>query len=495
MALTPYKEWLRGRTPSPTLYRHWQQEMKIHSSPFPPVGSRESAPTGTRGTRTPPDPPTPPSGTRDSRMIPESGTSRTSTTPSRTSTTPSSTSTTPSRSGPPTRRFVPGSGSASTSPTPPSGGGGGGGRPDVTPSGRGGSFGRGSGPSGYGRTRPPVGIRAGHTPPSFGRYSLPSGYGENVETVWKGFGDGAEATSKSASTAAKGAETAAKGASGWSKAGKVVGKVLNSPGGKMARWAGKKIIVPLAGAKLAGDTWGAFEPGIDMLRYGHKAPYKDGVGGRDHRVNDLLGNISPLEAIKEGMTQEVLSNATGGVSDKVLKFMFPYRERPKPAAAPAAAGPATTKPQRPATPARPSAPAPQQPGSLREIGQQARGQSKAMRSPEDYLGSAFDATLRKGIDTGRNYLRSQMNKDGLDAEDQSRIMARFDDKIAGDKLLSAKGNEQGLVGAINRNDASRTDKTAGRGERTLEAYRQKSPMGTYGKGAKAEEIQRKFVKQ
>jgi hypothetical protein len=125
------------------------------------------------------------------------------------------------------------------------------------------------------------------------------------------------------------------------------------------------------------------------------------------------------------------------------------------------------------------------------MSRQARGQNKASRDPESYLGSAFDATLRKGIDTGRNYLRNQMNKDGLDSEDQSKIMARFNDKIADDKLLKAKGNEKGLVGAINRNDATREGMTAGRGERTLDAYR----TANYGKGAQAAEIQRKFVKQ
>ncbi len=62
-------------------------------------------------------------------------------------------------------------------------------------------------------------------------------------------------------------------------------------------------------------------------------------------------------------------------------------------------------------------------------------------------------------------------------------------------MLSAKGNEEGLVGAINRNDANRPGATAGRGERTLDAYRQVSPQGKYGKGAQASEIQRKFVKQ
>jgi hypothetical protein len=139
---------------------------------------------------------------------------------------------------------------------------------------------------------------------------------------------------------------------------------------------------------------------------------------------------------------------------------------------------------------KPLNPAPEPPSSLRGIGEQARGQSKAMRSPDSYLGSAFDATLRKGIATGRNYLQNQMNKDGLDSDMQQKIMSKYNDKIADDELLKAKGNEQGLVGAINRNDATRSGASTGRGERTLEAYRN----APYGKGAKASEIQRKFVK-
>jgi hypothetical protein len=80
-----------------------------------------------------------------------------------------------------------------------------------------------------------------------------------------------------------------------------------------------------------------------------------------------------------------------------------------------------------------------------------------------------------------------MNKDGLDADDQSKIMARFDSKIAGDKELSKVANKGGIVNTIEAKDA-------GRGQRTLAAYRQQSPQGTYGKGGKYAEIQRTLVK-
>jgi len=294
--------------------------------------------------------------------------------------------------------------------------------------------------------------------------------------------------------AANAAKRGALRPSSMSQLGSAVGKVarpvatlMNSPAGKLAG----KFGLSFYGAKTAGDLFGAAEPYIDMARYGHKLPYKDGVGGRDHRLNDVLGDIpfNVREVISPGQTQKDLSALTGGISDKFFKTIMPYRERAtaQPAAfvKPPGVGGGKSGGQQAVNPA------PKPASSLRGIGEQARGQNKAMRDPESYLGSAFDATLRKGIETGRNYLQSQMNKDGLDSDDQSKIMARFNDKIADDKLLKAKGNEKGLVGAINQNDAAREGMTAGRGERTLDAYR----TANYGKGATAAEIQRKFVNQ
>ena len=224
----------------------------------------------------------------------------------------------------------------------------------------------------------------------------------------------------------------------------------------------------------SGDTWGAFEPGVDMLRYGHKAPWKD---DRDRRVNDMFAHLNPAEMWDPGNTQRGLSKLTSGKSDVVLRKWFPYRDRP-PAPKPEA-------PKERVAPQRPTGPAPQQPGSIREIGEQARGQSKAVRSPEDYLGSAFDATLRKGIATGRNYLQNQMNKDGLDSEQQSKIMARFNDKIAGDKELSKKENEGGVINTIKAKDEARAG-------RTLEAYR--GQRGAYEGNTSYADMQKKYVK-
>lgn len=265
------------------------------------------------------------------------------------------------------------------------------------------------------------------------------------------------------------------------KVSKPVSKVLNSPAGKI----GTKLFVPYLVAKTAGDVFGAAEPYIDMARYGHKLPYKDGVGGRDNRLNDVLGDIpfNVREAMTPGQTQKDLSFLTGGISDKVFKAIMPYRER-------ATAQPAAfNKPEGVGGPKaggqKPMTPAPDEPSSIPDMGRQGRAQSKALRDPESYLGSAFDATLRKGIDTGRNYLRSQMNKDGLDSEDQSKIMARFDSKIADDKELSKAANKGGIINTISAKDA-------GRGQRALEAYR--GQRGEYKGNTSYKAMQEKYVK-
>jgi hypothetical protein len=234
-------------------------------------------------------------------------------------------------------------------------------------------------------------------------------------------------------------------------------------------------------AALSGDWKGAMQRGLDIV---HHTPLGFGQSAGD------------AAAFAAG--QKSFRDAPSGMLDRVLHGKYLPSDRyagseKKPTAAQMPPNPIPANPKDKGQ--KPLNPAPDGPSSIPDMGRQGRAQSKALRDPESYLGSAFDATLRKGISTGRNYLQNQMNKDGLDSDMQSKIMARYNDKIAGDKLLSAKGNEEGLVGAINRNDANRAGATAGRGERTLDAYRQVSPQGKYGKGAKAAEIQRKFVKQ
>ncbi len=234
-------------------------------------------------------------------------------------------------------------------------------------------------------------------------------------------------------------------------------------------------------AALSGDWKGAMQRGLDIV---HHTPLGFGQSAGD------------AAAFAAG--QKSFRDAPSGMLDRVLHGKYLPSDRyagseKKPNAAQMPPNPIPDKPK--GVGKKPLNPAPDQPSSIPDMGRQGRAQGKALRDPESYLGSAFDATLRKGISTGRNYLQNQMNKDGLDSDMQSKIMARYNDKIAEDKLLSAKGNEEGLVGAINRNDANRPGATAGRGERTLDAYRQVSPQGKYGKGAQADEIQRKFVKQ
>lgn len=216
-----------------------------------------------------------------------------------------------------------------------------------------------------------------------------------------------------------------------------------------------------------------------------------GQRGLDTLVHTPLGfGLSAGDAASFAATGKAMRDKPTGIVDRVVhgKYLpdsaYGPLEKPKPAAAKTEDNPAFKKPE---GVGKPIGTAPRQPDSLRGIGEQARGQSKALRSPDDYLGSAFDATLRKGIDTGRNYLRNQMNKDGLDSDTQRSIMERYNKRIAGDKELSQAWNKGGIVNTIEAKDA-------GRGQRTLAAYRQQSPQGTYGKNATYADIQRTLVK-
>jgi hypothetical protein len=214
---------------------------------------------------------------------------------------------------------------------------------------------------------------------------------------------------------------------------------------------------------MAGDFQGAKKAGFDILSH-------DPVLGRNVAgVAKMLGQRGYGD----------------GFVDKFIHDNFMNdRPAPKPAAAlKQEENPASIKPI--TVGQKPLNPAPDGPSSIADIGRQGRGQSKALRDPESYLGSAFDATLRKGISTGRNYLQNQMNKDGLDSDMQSKIMARYNDKIAGDKELSKKENEGGVINTIKAKDEARAG-------RTLEAYR--GQRGEYKGNTSYADMQKKYVK-
>lgn len=100
--------------------------------------------------------------------------------------------------------------------------------------------------------------------------------------------------------------------------------------------------------------------------------------------------------------------------------------------------------------------------------------AKVVRGDRDYMGEAFDASLRRGVGKGREYLKSQLAKDNVSDKKQQEILGRFQAKFAKDEALTS--NENGLVAGYEK---------GGEAKKLLDAYRKR---GGYRKGATAAEI-------
>jgi hypothetical protein len=100
--------------------------------------------------------------------------------------------------------------------------------------------------------------------------------------------------------------------------------------------------------------------------------------------------------------------------------------------------------------------------------------AKVVRGGRDYMGETFDATLRRGVSKGRDYLKSQMAKDNVSDKEQKAMLSRFEAKFAKDQALTSK--EDGLVAGYEK---------GGDAKRLLDAYRKK---GGYRKNATASEV-------
>lgn len=101
--------------------------------------------------------------------------------------------------------------------------------------------------------------------------------------------------------------------------------------------------------------------------------------------------------------------------------------------------------------------------------------AKVVRGDRDYMGEAFDASLRRGVGKGREYLKSQLAKDNVSDKKQQEILGRFQAKFANDEALTSK--KDGLVAGYEK---------GGEAKKLLDAYRGK--YGGYRKGATAAEI-------
>lgn len=112
--------------------------------------------------------------------------------------------------------------------------------------------------------------------------------------------------------------------------------------------------------------------------------------------------------------------------------------------------------------------------------QEARASQRAIRKPDDYLGEAFDATLRKGVNKGTAHLEHMMQMDKLDEDTRANLRNRFK-KVQGDQILSQQKDK----GIVERLEAEKT----GRGANLLKAYRKEGGFD-YGKKGDYFEIKR-----
>jgi hypothetical protein len=93
----------------------------------------------------------------------------------------------------------------------------------------------------------------------------------------------------------------------------------------------------------------------------------------------------------------------------------------------------------------------------------------AVRTPDSYLGEAFDYSLQKGTNSGTKYLEHMFRRDKVSDDDQQRLRERFNKKVVGDKTLSEYGANQGITKTLE-------GKKSGLGEALLGKYRD---TGTY----------------
>lgn len=113
--------------------------------------------------------------------------------------------------------------------------------------------------------------------------------------------------------------------------------------------------------------------------------------------------------------------------------------------------------------------------ALSSIKEEMKTSAKVVRGDRDYMGEAFDASLRRGVGKGRDYLKSQLAKDNVSDKKQQEVLGKFEKKFAKDQTLNSK--EDGVVSGYEK---------GGDAKKLLDAYRGK--YGGYRKNATATEI-------
>jgi len=92
-----------------------------------------------------------------------------------------------------------------------------------------------------------------------------------------------------------------------------------------------------------------------------------------------------------------------------------------------------------------------------------RNNQKANRSPQDYLGEAFDATIKRGRDVGRKHLQGMLVRDSIDESTARNLMSRYDKEIGSQRTLKDYKSE-GVAEKFDRENP-------GKAGRILDEYR------------------------
>jgi hypothetical protein len=92
-----------------------------------------------------------------------------------------------------------------------------------------------------------------------------------------------------------------------------------------------------------------------------------------------------------------------------------------------------------------------------------RGNNKANRNPTEYLGEAFDATVKRGRDVGRKHLQGMLVRDSVDESTARNLIARYDKEIGSQRTLKDYKSE-GIAQKFDRENP-------GKAGRILDEYR------------------------
>ena len=97
------------------------------------------------------------------------------------------------------------------------------------------------------------------------------------------------------------------------------------------------------------------------------------------------------------------------------------------------------------------------------LSERVRNNQKANRSPGDYLGEAFDATIKRGRDVGRKHLQGMLVRDSVDDTTARNLMSRYDKEIGAQRTLKDYKSE-GVAQKFDRENP-------GKAGRILDEYR------------------------